>query len=919
MKSDPTLETTRGGSPWRRDPWWAILVGAIALAVYARTLAPGLVGDTDGPMFQFIGRALGVAHNPGYPLYVLLTYPFSFLPIGSLAYRINLFSALCGATAVALAFLVCRRLECRRSLSLVAALGLAFGRVFWSQSIVAEVYTLHAALIMGMLLALLTWRADHRARWFFLAIALLAAGLGHHTTIVGFIPGVIAFAWLTDRAFVRQWRTLLWSAGIVALGLLQYAFVLVRSGQPGAYVESRARTLAQLVDVMLARQFRDRLFAFEPYEVASRVAEIARKIAWPELTLAGVLLASVGGVWMLRRRRHEAVLLLPGGAAVAAFAANYSVSDTSVFVIPALLMLWLTAAVGAERLARSAARVHHAALAFVAAALLLPVVQLVRNVRVNDRSRDTISARFFDALFEVLPQRAAIVREDFIVDRMVMFKLLGDGAANGRTIELAPRDAGVLSGRFRDGVTVLGFGESAWRLRYEQLNFSFDPLTLVGNRLDELLAELDAGAIVAVAAPGSVSRQFVATGSALFGAIGGPSRLAAAASNVAIVGVRGAGGGALVRVSPFDVELHVDSNTAIGQARVGVASAIHIRTRAEDAVIRQGTREIVAVSHGVAVAIWTGDGRLAQACVLRERDGFRAPVRNPRLAVHPLRGVLPSHRIRREWTDVRPLLSTGSAIVKAPPGQTVVLYVRDETPLAPRVIDRMPYGVRVAISPVEGEARMELPDGVDGGESSADEGADDDSYYRVEVQAPDSSSGSAFLALGGVPTHAVGRVAAPDEREEAMVVGVDTEGLLRSPDAASEVLLMTRDDQAQLTGDGWSSVEADDVGAWRWMVASEARLLLPIARPEATRIRVHARRESADGPTTIRMQLNGAELPAQPLRDGWHVYEWQAAADTLQPGTNEAAVIVDRLSPASSDGVLRGVAVAEVRVLHAQP
>ena len=64
-------------------------------------------------MFQFIGRVLGVAHNPGYPLYVLLTYPIALLPIGSLPYRINLFSAVCGALAVALVFLVARRLGLR--------------------------------------------------------------------------------------------------------------------------------------------------------------------------------------------------------------------------------------------------------------------------------------------------------------------------------------------------------------------------------------------------------------------------------------------------------------------------------------------------------------------------------------------------------------------------------------------------------------------------------------------------------------------------------------------------------------------------------------------------------------------------------------------------------------------------------------
>ena len=59
----------------RFDVACAVAAGAAALVVYGRTLAPGLIALLDTPMFQFIGRVLGVPHNPGYPLYVLLTYP----------------------------------------------------------------------------------------------------------------------------------------------------------------------------------------------------------------------------------------------------------------------------------------------------------------------------------------------------------------------------------------------------------------------------------------------------------------------------------------------------------------------------------------------------------------------------------------------------------------------------------------------------------------------------------------------------------------------------------------------------------------------------------------------------------------------------------------------------------------------------
>src|SRR4051794_16344888 len=100
VRASPSSQTAVADSIDRSDAWWSAGTGIAALLVYIRTLAPGLTDDVDTAMFQFIGRVLGVAHNPGYPLFVLLTHGFSWVPIGSLAYRINLFSALLGGLTV---------------------------------------------------------------------------------------------------------------------------------------------------------------------------------------------------------------------------------------------------------------------------------------------------------------------------------------------------------------------------------------------------------------------------------------------------------------------------------------------------------------------------------------------------------------------------------------------------------------------------------------------------------------------------------------------------------------------------------------------------------------------------------------------------------------------------------------------------
>ena len=361
----------------RLDGLWAVAVGGAAFTVYLRTLAPGLVAVFDTPMFQFIGRVLGVAHNPGYPLYVLLTFPFSYLPIGSLAYRINLFSAILAALAASMAFLIARQLGCRRVISAAAALGMAFGPVFWSQAIIAEVYTLNAAIVAGVLLTLLVWGQTGRSGFFFAAMALFAAGLGNHTTIVGFAPGIAVYAVLTNRQFAVRARTLSITALLLFAGLLQYGFILIRSWQAGTYLESRATTVGELIGVMRGEQFSNRLFAFEWRAVVfERLPLLVERVLVPELTLPGLALATIGTVWLLRHRMSEALLLLLGASAISGFALNYSVVDAQVFLIPATFVLWAVAAVGAERAATLVERRRSVAVAVVAATLVLPGWQL---------------------------------------------------------------------------------------------------------------------------------------------------------------------------------------------------------------------------------------------------------------------------------------------------------------------------------------------------------------------------------------------------------------------------------------------------------------------------------------------------------------------------------------------------------------
>ena len=167
----------------------ALMLGVLAL--YIATLLPG-IGSGDTAEFQRVAPTLGVAHPTGYPLYTMLGWLWSRLPLGGTpAWRMNLFSAGMAALAVGALFLTARALGQSRLVAAMAALTLAVSSTFWSQATVAEVYALAALIQALLILALLRWRQGRWPLW--VAGLLLGLGLAHHRTIILMIPGALVF------------------------------------------------------------------------------------------------------------------------------------------------------------------------------------------------------------------------------------------------------------------------------------------------------------------------------------------------------------------------------------------------------------------------------------------------------------------------------------------------------------------------------------------------------------------------------------------------------------------------------------------------------------------------------------------------------------------------------------------------------
>src|SRR3989441_6954784 len=83
----------------------ALLVFLVSLVLYSWTLAPTVTLVDSGELIV-AAKSLGVAHPPGFPLYIMLAHLASLVPIGNIAQRVNFASALFAALASAILTLV---------------------------------------------------------------------------------------------------------------------------------------------------------------------------------------------------------------------------------------------------------------------------------------------------------------------------------------------------------------------------------------------------------------------------------------------------------------------------------------------------------------------------------------------------------------------------------------------------------------------------------------------------------------------------------------------------------------------------------------------------------------------------------------------------------------------------------------------
>jgi hypothetical protein len=383
------------------------LISVLAVfVVYMFTLLPGVGYSGDTGKFQFVGKVLGIPHEPGSPTYVLLNYLLiKLIPVGTTAFKSNLLSALFATLALFVLSRILLLLGIRKSVAAVTILVFGFTYTFWSQSVIAEVYTLCVLFVALTCWLFIRWHLFGSQRDFLLACAVYAVSFGNHLIVVTILPAIMYLVWATKREYYWTPRVVLQVVLLIALGAAQYGYLIWRYyAEETSYLEILVPDLQSLWHFVTGGQFQPNFFGLGWKGAVFERLPLLLRFLWLEF-LALTAVAILGFVVLRQKKVRNFLLLAALGTFI--FDLIYVVPDIFIYMLPFYFVIAVGVGIGLEWLVENWSRQYRTVLGVVVA--LIPLLFLTLNYSRADQSKSLEARTLVEEALRAVGTNALII------------------------------------------------------------------------------------------------------------------------------------------------------------------------------------------------------------------------------------------------------------------------------------------------------------------------------------------------------------------------------------------------------------------------------------------------------------------------------------------------------------------------------
>lgn len=324
MKMFSSLKSLFTGAIAAMD-FFAISALVLPFALAMATLAPSVTFFDSGE-FITATSSLGSAHSPGYPLFLMYAKLFTWLPIGNIAFKVNMATAFSSSLASLGVYLLTDKLLIGEKLTdnpefskfvvkmaaLAAALLFAATPRLWLQSNHDKPYPLLAFITSIIFYLLLEWReryakGDEQPAYIYAATFLAGLSMGLHQTVVLLLPAWIILILLSDWKMITRFKELCIAVATAIFGFAVHLYLPLRATQNPLLNWGDTKTASQFMWHFLRRGYPS-----EPHnrDLSLLWHQLKAFSLLHEFTFIGVLLLIFALVKLWKANRHLVIVWL---------------------------------------------------------------------------------------------------------------------------------------------------------------------------------------------------------------------------------------------------------------------------------------------------------------------------------------------------------------------------------------------------------------------------------------------------------------------------------------------------------------------------------------------------------------------------------------------------------------------------------
>jgi len=370
--------------------YFYLVTSLFVFIIYIFTLAPSVVQIDSGELAA-VQATLGIAHPTGYPLFTIIGYLFSLIPLPfSKIFQLNILAAVFCSAAVGIFtytikycldnFIVFqKKITSKESAkkekkkdkeqtatdkvikipdnvklftAMFGGLTLAFSRTFWFQSTSVEVYSLHMLLMSLIILFLLkaylkSFENDKITNWLVFAF-FLALGFTNHLTTLMILPGT-AYLYFSRYKFnsVSFKKLVMMILLFMVVLIIVYSYLPLRASQNPILNWGNPVDWEKIHRHVTGKQYQ--VWLFSSFDSAGKQFSHFWSIL-PSEFYVGLLFAVIGLFVLLFKSKVLGLFILISFAFTVLYSINYDIHDIDSYYLLSFIMLSFLAVFGALKI-----------------------------------------------------------------------------------------------------------------------------------------------------------------------------------------------------------------------------------------------------------------------------------------------------------------------------------------------------------------------------------------------------------------------------------------------------------------------------------------------------------------------------------------------------------------------------------------